>query len=117
MKNSFFPLFISLFSLTSSLQVTAQTIDEYGCVIVAGKHVPYNFITDLEDRIHFDTALQKHFQKITKAHENGEWIQTRVRTEHEETPTWILTIPNLESRIEQWRVNHAMSPDFKDECN
>jgi hypothetical protein len=107
-------LFFSLLSLlTTPLQVNAQTIDEYGCVVVAGKHVPYNFITDLEDRIHFDKALQK----ITKAIKNGEWIQTRVYTENDETPTWIRAIPNLESRIEQWRVNHAMSPDFKDECS
>jgi hypothetical protein len=106
MKNVLFFFLLSL--LTTPLQVNAQTIDEYGCVVVAGKHVPYNFITDLEDRIHFDTALQEHYQKITHALENDQWIQTRARTENDETPIWIRSIPDLMSRIEQWRVNYSV---------
>ncbi|MEE9423593.1 MAG: hypothetical protein V3V18_01280 [Methylococcales bacterium] len=113
----YFLFFTLLLLLTTPLQVNTQTIDEYGCVVVAGKRVPYNFITDLEDRIHFDKALQEHYQKITHALENGEWIQTRARSENDETPIWIRSIPDLESRIEQWRINYSMSAEFKDECH
>lgn len=96
-------------------QAHAQMADNNGCVIIDDLRVPKEFISDLENGIYFDIALQEHIQSINAAKPQGVWHQTTVRDD--EAPDWVLSLPDLSDRMEQWRVINWMSPGFADECD
>lgn len=115
MKNSLFSLFSFLLIITP-FQAQAQIADKNGCVKINDQRVPEDFVADLENGIFFDVGLQEHIQKRTETEPEGVWHQSEhVPSEHE-APEWVLTIPDLNDRIEQWRVINRMSPAFEEEC-
>jgi hypothetical protein len=115
MKNyllSLVSIFLSCYALVSP-QTQAEIADDI-CVIIDNLRVPKEFISDLENGIYFDIALQEHIQSINAAKPKGVWHQTIVRDN--EAPDWVLSLPDLSDRMEQWRVINWMSPGFVDEC-
>ena len=97
-------------------QAQAQIADENGCVRINGQRVPEDFVSDLENGIFFDIALQEHIKKDTEAEPKGVWYQSSIPWVEYQAPEWVLTIPDLNDRIEQWRVINRMSPAFEEEC-
>ncbi len=107
-------IFLSCYAIASP-QAHAEITDDI-CVIIDDLRVPKEFISDLENGIHFDIALQEHIQSNNAEKPQGVWYQTTVRNDYE-APDWVLSLPDLSDRMEQWRVINWMSPGFVDECS
>jgi hypothetical protein len=106
-----------LFSfLILSTQAHAQAFNNEACIILGNQHVPRQFITYLTEEVPYDTVLQEDILRHAKTEANnddGKWHQTPDGEEYK----WLLAIPDLFVRIEKWRIDNVMSPNFVDECD
>ncbi len=102
-KFSFYFLFVIL---AFPFYAHAFKFNEKNCTKLGDQLVPLDFIVYIEEELYHDPELQAYGIEFDNKAGDG-WHQNSER---------ILSYPDLQNRIEDWRMNQGMSPFFEEEC-